>query len=76
MTGSQGLTVKRVCLISPGHVAFNPRLVKEADALVDAGHDVHVICSHMVSWADEADKKLLATRKWRLRPCAVSCSAS
>jgi glycosyltransferase involved in cell wall biosynthesis len=54
----------RICLITPGQPSINPRLVKEADALVDAGHDVHVLCSHMVSWADEADKKLLATRKW------------
>jgi glycosyltransferase involved in cell wall biosynthesis len=34
---------KRVCLISPGHLASNPRLVKEADALYEAGFAVKVI---------------------------------
>lgn len=33
----------RVCLISSGHLGSNPRLVKEADALHDAGAEVHVI---------------------------------
>lgn len=50
--------------MTPGQPSINPRLVKEADALVEAGHDVHVLCSHMVAWADESDKKLLSTRRW------------
>ncbi|MFZ0408434.1 MAG: hypothetical protein WAM11_10030 [Cyanobium sp.] len=33
----------RICLISPGHLTSNPRLVKEADALTEAGHEVTVI---------------------------------
>ena len=33
----------RICLISPGHLTSNPRLVKEADALTVAGHQVTVI---------------------------------
>ena len=37
------MTAKRVCLISPGHLASNPRLVKEADALYEAGFAVKVI---------------------------------
>jgi len=32
-----------ICLLTPGHVASTPRLVKEADALVDAGYRVHVV---------------------------------
>ena len=50
--------------MTPGQPSINPRLVKEADALVEAGHQVHVLCAHTVSWADEADKSLLSTRKW------------
>lgn len=50
--------------MTPGQPSINPRLVKEADALVEAGHEVHVLCSHTVSWADEADKRLLSTRRW------------
>lgn len=34
----------RICLISPGHLSTNPRLVKEAFALKTAGYDVHVVC--------------------------------
>jgi glycosyltransferase involved in cell wall biosynthesis len=50
--------------MTPGQPSINPRLVKEADALVEHGHEVHVICAHMVSWADEADKTLLSKRRW------------
>lgn len=55
----------RICLITPGQPSTNPRLVKEADALHEAGHEVRVLCSHYVSWADEADKVLLVSRPWR-----------
>jgi len=55
----------RICLITPGQPSINPRLVKEADALQEAGHGVHVLCSHYVRWADEADKVLLASRSWK-----------
>lgn len=37
------MTGNRVCLISTGHLASNPRLVKEADALYEAGFAVKVI---------------------------------
>jgi len=35
--------MKKICLVSPGHVASNPRLVKEANSLVAAGYDVRVV---------------------------------
>jgi len=54
----------RICLITPGQPSINPRLVKEADALVEAGHQVHVLCSHVVGWADTFDERLLSTRNW------------
>jgi glycosyltransferase involved in cell wall biosynthesis len=67
----------RICLITPGQPSTDPRLVKEADALHEAGHEVRVLCSHYVSWADEADKVLLASRPWQCtyvggRPRSVS----
>lgn len=55
----------RICLISPGQPSVDPRLVKEADALHEAGHEVQVLCSHMIPWADAADRELLQTRPWR-----------
>ena len=36
-------------------LSTNPRLVKEADALVEAGHEVHLLCGDFRSWAREAD---------------------
>jgi glycosyltransferase involved in cell wall biosynthesis len=55
---------KRICLISPGHVAFNPRLVKEADALSTAGYDVHVIAANNLERLRSLDQPILAAAKW------------
>jgi glycosyltransferase involved in cell wall biosynthesis len=48
----------RVCLISPGHLSTNPRLVKEAHALRTAGHTVHVICGRFKAWGTVNDAPL------------------
>lgn len=56
--------MSRICLLTPGQPSTNPRLVKEADALVDAGHEVHVLCAHYATWADAFDRELLGNRKW------------
>lgn len=53
-----------VCLLTTGQPSTNPRLVKEADALAEAGYDVHVICAHWVNWADEMDLLMLPSRAW------------
>lgn len=54
----------RVCLITPGQPSTNPRLVKEADALADAGYDVRVICGYWAPWALDADRQMLQRRRW------------
>jgi glycosyltransferase involved in cell wall biosynthesis len=54
-----------VCLVTPGQPSTNPRLVKEADALAEAGHTVHVVCAHWAAWADDADRVFLAARRFR-----------
>ena len=54
----------KICLITPGQPSTDPRLVKEADALTEAGYQVHVICAHWIPWADDMDKVLLASRSW------------
>ena len=56
----------KVCLVTPGQPSSNPRLVKEADALVEAGYDVHVIASYFTDWATERDRSLMASRRWTL----------
>lgn len=57
----------RICLVTPAQPTTNPRLVKEADALAEAGHAVEVLYAHVTPWADESDDELLSTRRWRYR---------
>ena len=47
-----------ICLISPGHLTSNPRLVKEADALSAAGHAVRVIHGRSFPPHDDEDQRL------------------
>jgi glycosyltransferase involved in cell wall biosynthesis len=62
--GAKGM---RVTLVTSAHVANNPRLVKEADALVDAGHAVRVVSPRQHAPLVARDAALLATRSWRIR---------
>ncbi len=55
----------RVCLVTVGQPATNPRLVKEADALAEAGHEVRVVGAQWARWADAFDGDLIARRKWQ-----------
>ena len=50
-----GVRPSRICLITPGQLALNPRLVKEADALSAAGYEVSVICTSYLDWAMQHD---------------------
>jgi hypothetical protein len=56
--------MRRVCLITPGHVASTPRLVKEADALVAAGYAVHVVAGRHYAPVDPLDEAVLAGSHW------------
>lgn len=52
-------------MISSGQPSVNPRLVKEADCLSDAGYEVTVIYAYWNAWASAFDEDLLATKKWK-----------
>lgn len=54
-----------ICLITAGQPSTNPRMVKEADALADAGHTVRVICTRLVDWALDTDRGLQG-RDWQV----------
>ena len=56
--------MKKICLVSPGHVASNPRLVKEANSLVAAGYDVRVVAGDTAPFVRPLDESLLASVKW------------
>src|SRR5215469_5721617 len=58
-------SLHHVCLITPGHLATNPRIVKEADALSDAGYKVTVIAADFLDWAHRADAEF-AERTWQV----------
>ena len=47
-----------VCLVSPGHLSTNPRLVKEARTLKGAGHRVSIVCGRYLDSGIEADLSL------------------
>lgn len=53
--------LKKICLITPGHLATNPRLVKEASALLEAGYQVHVIFTQYMDYLLVDDEKILNT---------------
>lgn len=56
---------RRIGLITSGHLATNPRLVKEADALTQAGADVTVISAPFTELYKPFDRSLMETRRWR-----------
>ena len=56
-------TSPRICILTPGHLSTNPRVVKEADALASANYDVKVIVGDFAHWAREADHTF-AGRSW------------
>jgi glycosyltransferase involved in cell wall biosynthesis len=62
-------TARRICLVTPGHLSTNPRLVKEADALAAAGYEVSVVSARFIPWADTADGEF-ASRPWQVRKVA------
>ncbi len=57
----------RICLVGATHPSFNPRLVREADSLMDAGHDVRVVALHFLTWAECRERALMQRRTWRLQ---------
>lgn len=58
---------KRVCLVSPGHLSTNPRLVKEARALEEAGYVVQIVHGYYLPWGVEQDRAI-ASPGWILIP--------
>jgi hypothetical protein len=54
----------RICVVTAGHLSTCPRMVKVADALYGAGHDVHVVSTRVMAWATDADAALRRTRRW------------
>jgi len=56
----------RFCLVGITNPCHNPRLVREADALVREGHDTRVVAVNAMDGLKDSDNHLLAGRGWRL----------
>ncbi len=64
-----------VCIVSPGHLASNPRVVKEADALHAAGYRVTVIAGNETAFVRPFDEEIVARAPWtvvRVDPGSLS----
>jgi glycosyltransferase involved in cell wall biosynthesis len=61
----------RICLISPHHVSFQPRTLREADTLAAAGHDVRVVSKQTDATLREHDQKVMESRIWRLQTVSL-----
>src|SRR5262245_64303116 len=57
----------RVCIVTPGQIGSNPRVVKEADALHDAGHQVRVIATRILDLVEPRDQALMRRIPWGLQ---------
>jgi glycosyltransferase involved in cell wall biosynthesis len=63
---------RRICLITSAHISYNPRLVKEADALTEAGYDVRVVSVNVEPKKWQLDRGLMASRTWQLTPLCIN----
>ncbi|MBX3749537.1 MAG: PIG-L family deacetylase [Opitutaceae bacterium] len=58
------LPTQTICLVSGSHLCSNPRLVKEADALVAAGYRVLVVAGRNYPPNDAFDASILEHARW------------
>lgn len=57
--------LQKICLLTGGHVSSTPRLVREAEALCDAGYEVHVVAGRSFPPADPLDRSLTDGARWK-----------
>ncbi|MCP9849784.1 hypothetical protein [Cyanobium sp. Morenito 9A2] len=60
-----------ICLVSPGHLSSNPRIVKEANALHAAGYRVHLVYGETNAWDRVRDGSILQSAGWCAHPVRV-----
>ncbi|RZL46786.1 MAG: hypothetical protein EOP00_13905 [Pedobacter sp.] len=57
--------MKKILIVTSGQPSLNPRLVKEADALVSNGFDVIVLYQYWNEWGTISDIELLKNKAWK-----------
>jgi len=58
---------KEIVLITTGQPSTNPRVVKEANALQEAGFKVTVLYCFFITWATEKDRVMLQHVSWKYK---------
>ncbi len=53
------MPVKKICLITPGHLSSDPRLLKEAEALHNAGYKLVLIFTRYLDYLTLEDQKII-----------------
>ena len=61
------LPVKHICIITTRHISYNPRVLKEADALHKAGYKVTVVTVNYQFQPGQFDEQIMASRQWTLK---------
>lgn len=69
------LSGHRICLITPTHLAANPRLVKEADALQESGAHVTVVYAQLMESYKPFDAVIAGSARWHSVAIDVSKEA-
>jgi glycosyltransferase involved in cell wall biosynthesis len=64
---AEGGRAPRVCILAPGQIGSTPRVVKEAQALHDAGCDVGVVATQTLDLVEPRDQALMRRIPWRLQ---------
>ena len=57
----------KICIVTTRHISYNPRVLKEADALSAAGYEVVVVTVSNTDSQAAFDEELMGRRSWRLR---------
>ena len=58
---------RRVLILSGTQLSANPRVVKEANALSEAGHSVEVVGGLFDSGLDERERAIHETKPWHYK---------
>ena len=61
--------MKKIVIISTVQPSMNPRVVKEADALVEEGYEVIVLYAYRINWATKVDERIFKNSNWKAIKC-------
>lgn len=65
-----------ICLVTPHHISFQPRVLREADTLCEAGHQVRIVGRQVDPMLAQHDRRLAQSRQWRLQAVDLQSNGS